>query len=125
MEEKKLVSEIKKELEEYKKFAFNRDLMALALTLILTTIVQKFVTVISESFLMPIINYFINATNTGNWRNMIFCPINGMNLEIGKLCAAGLDFSITTIILYIIYSKVIKKFNPEAEVKSKSTAITK
>jgi len=125
MEEKKLVSEIKKELEEYKKFAFNKDLMALALTLILTTIVQKFVTVISESFLMPIINYFINATNTGNWRNMIFCPINGMNLEIGKLCAAGLDFSITTIILYIIYSKVIKKFNPEAEVKSKSTAITK
>lgn len=124
MEEKKLVSEIKKELEEYKKFAFNRDLMALALTLILTTIVQKFVTVISESFLMPIINYFINATNTGNWRNMIFCPVNGMNLEIGKLCAAGLDFCITTIILYIIYSKVIKKFNPDAEVKSKSTAIT-
>jgi len=123
MQEKNLVPEIKKEINEYKKFAFNKNLMALALALILAAVVQKFVTALSESLLMPIINYFVNATNTGNWRNMIFCPIDGMNLEIGKLCAAGLEFTITTIVLYVIYSKIVKKFHPDVEIQNKDLVV--
>jgi large-conductance mechanosensitive channel len=111
------VPEIKKELDEYKKFAFNKNLMALALALILATVIQKFVSAISESLLMPIINYFVSAANPGNWRDMVLCPVDGMNLEIGKLCAAGLEFTITTIVLYVIYSKIVKRFNPDAELE--------
>lgn len=119
MPDKNLMPEIKKEINEYKKFAFNKNLMGLALALILANIVQKFVTTISESLLMPIINYFVNATNGGNWRNMILCPVDGMNLEIGKLCAAGLEFVIATIVLYVIYSRIIKRFHPDSEIPNK------
>lgn len=120
MQEKNLVPEIKKEIDDYKKFAFNKNLMALALALILATVVQKFVTAISESLLMPIINYFVNAAHsTGNWRNMILCPVDGMNLEIGKFCGAFLEFTITTIVIYVIYSKIVKRFSPDAEIELK------
>lgn len=119
MQEKNLVPEIRKEIDEYKKFAFNKNLMALALALILATVVQKFVSSISESILMPIINYFVNAANTGNWRNMILCPVDGMNLEIGKFLGSFLEFTITTIVLYVIYTKIVKRFTPDAEIQCK------
>lgn len=118
MLEKNLLPELKKEVDEYKKFAFNKSLVALALALILANVVQKFVTNISESLFMPIINYFILATN-GNWRNLILCPVDGMNLEVGKLCGSFIEFSITTLILYLIYSKIVKRINPDANIEIK------
>lgn len=115
MKEKKIIPELGKEINEYKKFAFNKSLMALALTLILANVVQKFVSSISESLLMPVINYFTNIANNDNWRNIILCPVDGMNLEIGKFCGSFLEFGITTLVLYLIYSKIVKRFNPNAE----------
>ena len=111
--------ELRKELEEYKNFAFNKNLVTMALTLISAQIVQKFVTSISESLLMPIINYFVSLANTGNWRSLILCPVDGMNLEIGNFCASFLEFAITTLILYAIYSKIIKKLSPDIEINCK------
>jgi len=116
-EEKQIMPEIKKEIDDYKNFAFNKNLMALALALILANVVQKFVSSISECLLMPVINYFVNvANNTGNWRNMILCPLDGMNLEIGKFCGSFLEFTITTLFLYMIYSKIVKRITPDAEI---------
>ena len=119
MREKRIMSDLGKEISEYKKFAFNKNLMALALALILANVVQKFVSSISESLLMPIINYFINVANKGNWRNIILCPVDGMNLEIGKFCGSFLEFVITTLVLYVIYSKIIKRFHPNVELEIK------
>lgn len=117
MSEKRILPELGKEISEYKKFAFNKNLMALALALILANVVQKFVTSISESLLMPIINYFTNIANNDNWRNIILCPVDGMNLEIGKFCGSFLEFGITTLVLYVIYSKIVKRFHPDVELK--------
>lgn len=116
--EKNLLPELTKEISEYKKFAFNKSLVSLALALILANVVQKFVTSISESLFMPIINYFILTTN-GNWRNLLLVPVDGMNLEVGKLCGSFIEFSITTLVLYLIYSKIVKRINPDAEMEIK------
>jgi hypothetical protein len=67
----------------------------------------------TESLVMPIINYLISATN-GNWRNLVFSPAQGLELEIGNLVNAFLEFTIVTTMLYLIFQKIIKRFDPDA-----------
>jgi len=117
MEEKKFVNteKIQQEFNDYKKFAFGKNLFAMALALIMANSMQKFVTAISESIIMPIIKFTVTATG-GDWRLLIFSPTNGMDFEIGKFIGSFLEFTITTILLYIIYIKIIKRFDPEASI---------
>lgn len=105
-----------KELEEYKKFAFDKNMVQVAIGLVLANAFQKTVTGISDYLFMPIVNYFVNSTD-GNWRDMVFTPIAGMNIEIGRLAGMFCDFFIITLILYLIYSKILKKIWPEMQLK--------
>jgi large-conductance mechanosensitive channel len=104
----KLKTGIQNEFSEYREFAFGKNLFAMALALILANAAQGVVNKISDCVLMPIINYSISATG-GNWRNLVFSPVDGMNLEIGKLCGAFLEFVITTLILYVLYRNVVRQ----------------
>jgi large-conductance mechanosensitive channel len=104
---------IKEEFEEYKKFAYKKNFFVMALALVLATQTQKFASSMTESLVMPIINYLISATN-GNWRNLVFAPVQGLELEIGNLVNAFLEFTIVTIMLYLIFQKIIKRFDPDA-----------
>lgn len=117
MEEKNFVSreKLQEEFAEYRKFAFGKNLFAMALAMILATSMQKFVATISETAIMPLINYSISATG-GNWRNLIFVPAEGMEFEIGKFSAGFLEFFLTTVILYIVYRNIVKKFDPQAKI---------
>jgi large conductance mechanosensitive channel len=101
-----------KELDEYKKFAFNKDMMQVAVGLILATAFNKAVTAICDYALMPVVNYFVNG-GSGNWRDMVIHPVSGMNIEIGHLIKAFLDFLIISATLYIVYVKVYKKMFPD------------
>ena len=98
---------IKEEFEEYKKFAYKKNFFVMALALVLATQTQKFASSMTESLVMPIINYLISATN-GNWRNLVFAPTKGLELEIGNLVNAFLEFTIVTAMLYLIFQKIIK-----------------
>jgi len=104
MEEELKSQNLSNEIKEYKKFAFNQNLIGMAVALIVATSLQKLVTVISNSTLMPVVNYFVNKTN-GNWKEFIWTPITGMNFEIGNLCGGILEFTITTLVLYVVYYK--------------------
>jgi large-conductance mechanosensitive channel len=104
---------IKEEFEEYKKFAYKKNFFVMALALVLATQTQKFASSMTESLVMPIINYLISATN-GNWRNLVFSPAQGLELEIGNLVNAFLEFTIVTTMLYLIFQKIIKRFDPDA-----------
>lgn len=104
---------IKKEFDEYRKFAYKQNFFAMALAIVLVSQTQKFASAITESILMPIIMYFISITS-GDWRNLIVTPVKGLNLEIGHFVNAFLEFTIITFILYIIFHKVIKKLDPDA-----------
>lgn len=117
-EQKKNFVDVEKELESYKQFAFGKNLLNVAVALILATSVQKFVSSISDHLLMPLINYFISKAD-GDWRNLILVPVEGMNLEIGKFGGAMLEFFITTMVLYILYTKIIKRIDPEAKLEAK------
>lgn len=116
LESKNLNPIIDKEIEEYKKFAFDRNMVQVAIGLILANAFQKTVTGLSDYLLMPVVNYFVNTTD-GNWRDLVFSPLPGMNIEVGRLAGIFCDFFIVTFILYIVYSKIIKKIWPEMQLK--------
>jgi large conductance mechanosensitive channel len=116
LQSKNLNPIINKEIEEYKKFAFDKNMVQVAIGLILANAFQKTVTGLSDYLLMPVVNYFINSTD-GNWRDLVFSPLPGMNIEVGRLAGIFCDFFIITFILYIVYSKVIKKIWPEMQLK--------
>jgi large-conductance mechanosensitive channel len=108
--------QIQQEFKDYKKFAYKKNFFVMALALILATQTQKFASCITESLLMPIINYTLSATN-GNWRSLIFIPLEGMEIEIGKILNSFLEFTIITILLYLVFQKIIKRIDPEAELE--------
>lgn len=118
MDEKNFINkeQFKKEIDDYKKFIFSSNLFSMAITLIAAQTVQKLVSIISETIFMPFVNYIINSTG-GNWRNLIFIPFTGMEIELGKFLGGILEFTITITFIYIVFYKIIKKFDPNSEIK--------
>lgn len=108
-----------KQIDDYKRFAFGQNMFAMALTLVLAQIVQKFVATISDSLLMPFINYLVSATG-GDWRNLLFVPAKGLEIEIGKLIGGLLEFTVTTVFLYLVYVHVVKRIDPNTKIGVKN-----
>lgn len=111
MDDKKFI-DLKKELEEYKQFAFNKNFLEIALALVFTTTTQKFINSISETIIMPIINFIIQKAE-GDWRNLVFTPTQGLDIEIGKFMAGFVEFTITSLILFVIFKRLLKKIEIE------------
>ena len=111
-EEPTLEKVVNHEIQDYKNFAFNKNMIAVAIGLIMATSFQKTVTGISDFLIMPIVNYFAGVTN-GDWRKWVVHPVNGMNVELGHLLGSILDFVILTLVLYFIYQFILhfKSFN--------------
>ncbi len=110
--------EISRQIRDYKRFAFGKNMFAMALTLILANGMQKFVSTISQSILMPVINWMVSATG-GNWRNLLFVPVPGLEIEIGNFASGFIEFTITTAFLYIIYVTIVKRIDPDSEISVK------
>lgn len=108
----------KQEFEEYKKFAFNRNMVGVAIGLLLATAFQKTASGISDYLIMPIINYLIIGTGE-DWRLWSFEPLKDLKIEIGKLFGIFIDFVILSSVLYLIHAKIIKQIWPENETQSK------
>lgn len=108
------MEKIEKEFKEYKEFAFNNNMIKVAIGLILANAFQKSVSGISDYLIMPVINYFIGKTD-GNWRNWIWQPLEGMNIEVGHLLGTLIDFVILSAVLYFIYSRILKRLWPNLE----------
>ena len=113
MDEKKFI-DLKKEIEEYKNFAFNKNFFEIALAIIFTTTTQKFINSISETVIMPFINFLIQQTE-GDWRKLIFNPTKGLEIEIGKFLASLTEFSITSVVLFVVYRMMVNKMNKETK----------
>jgi large-conductance mechanosensitive channel len=111
------IDRFKDELDEYKKFAFGKNLLLITVSLVLGTSLQKLGTIVSEALFMPVVNYLIAQTN-GNWRNLIVVPVDGMNLEVGRLLSGIIEFMFTSVVLYFVYSRIIKKYDPDASIES-------
>lgn len=118
MEKNFIHKEINEEFQQYKKFAFNQNMMMVAIGLILANAFQKCVSAISNYLVMPLVNYFLNGVN-GDWRLWVFIPVEGLSIEIGNLIGALIDFIIITFVLYVIYAKIIRRIWPEIKVGDK------
>ena len=114
-----IVDNVTKELKDYESFAFNQNMMQVAIGITVANSFQKTVNAISECLIMPTINYFINNPNS-NWRNIKFNPLPGMNLEIGHFLGTFIDFVICTMVLYFFWNKIMCFLFQDAKQKTKS-----
>jgi large conductance mechanosensitive channel len=106
IEEKNFLS--KNDIKEYKKFAFKEDMLKMSIAFILGASFNKVVTGISDLALMPIINFIILQTGD-SWRKWTWEPIYGLKFELGQLLGILVDFFLISLVLYIIYGKIITK----------------
>lgn len=105
--------DLDKELQEYRKFAFNKNMVEVSVGLILATAFHNTTKSISDNVLMPFINYALAETN-GDWRKWNISPAKGLNLEIGNLLGSLIDFVIITIVLFVFYKKFYKSLEEKA-----------
>lgn len=98
----------KKELAEFRKFAFKDRMMEMAIAFMLGASFKAVVSSIVNNLLMPLIDYASDFTGN-SWREMKWEPVEGLVFEIGTFSGAFLDFLLMAIILYILYVKIIKK----------------
>jgi len=98
--------EIKDEIQEFKNFAFKKNMIGLAVAVILGEAFGKLVSSVSSSFLMPIINATLSQAG-GGWRDLTITIGDSIILEVGKFCGTFLDFILTALVLYLIAVKFL------------------
>ena len=99
----------RKEVHEFKKFAFKGRMMEMSIAFIIGVAFQKSVESISSNLIMPFVNFFVSHTGAA-WRTFTWTPIDGMTFGIGNLLGSFIDFVIISLILYVIYIKMLKPF---------------
>ena len=109
--------DITEEIEKYKKFAFKDNMLQVAIAFMIGTAFNKVIISLSDNIIMPILNYLISKTN-GNWRELKFSPVEGLDFEIGHFLSSFIDFVLISIVLYVIYRIFIKKDNNERQRES-------
>jgi large conductance mechanosensitive channel len=113
IDEKAFIGE--KEINKYKEFAFKEDMLKMSIAFILGASFNKVVTGISDLIIMPIINFVIIQTGD-TWRRWSVEPIHGLKLEIGQFLGVLIDFILISMILYIIYMKIISRITSNRSV---------
>ena len=98
---------VRQEVEGFKKFAFRSNMIQMAVAFMLGAAFNKLVTSLSENIVMPLINFSIGKTGVP-WRELTFVPVAGLTMEVGKFLAASIDFLVLSMVLYILYIKIMK-----------------
>jgi large-conductance mechanosensitive channel len=62
---------------------------------------------------MPVIKFLIGGP-TDSWRQMLWEPYPNLSFEVGKFTGTLIDFFIISILMYVIYMKIIKKYEKQA-----------
>lgn len=121
-DKKELISQkdLLEEWHAFKKFAIKKNIIEMAVGVIMASAFGKFANAVAEYLLMPIINAALYETGK-DWRNKTI-EIGAIEFEMGKFIGATIDFLITALILYIIYIKLLKpllSFSEEEKKKEK------
>lgn len=103
-----------KEFNEFKKFAFKGNMMQMAIAFMLGAAFKKVIGGLSDFIIMPLVNYVIGQTGTG-WREITYSPIESIVFEVGKFAAVFVDFILMSLILYIMWKKLIEPIFKEDE----------
>lgn len=99
----------KKEINKYKEFAFKEDMLKMSIAFVLGASFNKVVTGISDLLIMPVVNFIIHQTGE-SWRRWNIEIIKGLKIEVGQFLGILVDFILISIVLYLIYGKIISSF---------------
>jgi large conductance mechanosensitive channel protein len=115
---KDIEDKIKNEIKEYQTFVFKENMFKMAVAFVIATAFNKTINTFTDGFIMPIIKYLLGGPEA-SWKTLTWEPTPGLVIEVGKFMGTAVDFLIMSIILYIVYTKFIKKLmkepQPEAE----------
>ena len=101
-------AEAKEELEKFKKFAFQGNMIQMAVAFILSTAFGKVVTALSSNLIMPVVNFTLNLFSPSTqWRTITWTPFHGMTFELGQFLGSFIDFVIIATVLYVIWKKIL------------------
>lgn len=109
MEKKEFITreEIKSEIKKFKQFAFKEDMMKISIAVIIGGTINKVTNSASVSILNPIVNFLMYRP--GNFWNGYVIHLNkDIKLEVGNFLSAVCEFFIVSILVYIVYTKIMK-----------------
>jgi large conductance mechanosensitive channel len=111
--------EIKQEIKEFKKFALKEDTMKIAIAVIVGGSIQRFANSISNDILSPIINLLVYKPS-GFWNKLAVSINKDTKIEIGNLISSFLEFTIISLIVYVVYMKLIKNLIKNENINNKT-----
>lgn len=97
-----------KELKEYRNFALRDDMLKLAIGVMLGNSFNKVVYGFSDYLVMPVFKFICSKTGEG-WRSWSVSPVEGLNFELGRLLGTMTDFVLISVLLYVVYSKMLNR----------------
>jgi large-conductance mechanosensitive channel len=106
--DKKVEEAVKQTLREYGEFAFKKDVEKVCLAVILGGAFDNLIRNISSNLVMPFFDFVINKTN-GGWREYKLIIAEGLELGIGKIAGGLVDFAIISVVLFIVFQKILVK----------------
>ncbi|MHA2043224.1 MAG: MscL family protein [Candidatus Thorarchaeota archaeon] len=100
----------------WKKFAFKDEMMKMAIAFVLGAAFKKVVTGISSHVIMPLLGWTLQLTGT-DWREHTYEVTEGLVFETGQLAGTFVDFILISIILFMVYKRVVFVFKEEVKIK--------
>jgi large conductance mechanosensitive channel len=88
-------------VKEFKAFLAKGNVVDLAVAVIIGAAFSKIVTVVNAGIFMPIIGKLLPG---GDWRT---ATVTSLNLEVGAVLAATIDFMLTALIVFLMVVKVM------------------
>lgn len=96
------------EIQEYKKFAFRGDIIKMSIAFILGASINNVVGSIGNNLVKPIIGFILIKPNS-LWSNFDIYLDKGIKIELGNFFSSFFEFLVTSIVLYVIYVKLLGK----------------
>lgn len=97
--------------EDFKKFAFQGNVLDLAVAVIIGTAFGKIVTSLVENMIMPVIGILLNGIN---FETLETSPINGVVIPYGVFIQSIFDFFVIAISIFL-FIRLLMKFKRDKE----------
>lgn len=104
----KIEETVRQTINEYRQFAFKDDIKKVCVAVILGSSFDNLIKNISINLIMPFFDFIINKTN-GSWRDYCITILPGLELGVGRVLGGVLDFTIISIVLFILLKIIWKK----------------
>jgi len=107
------VEDFEKEIKEYKQLVFKGQMVDFIVAFILGAALNNVAKSISENLIMPFVSFTLTSTGQ-NWEQLLWQPIPGLKMEVGKFFAACISFILIAVILFLVWFVMKGVAGPES-----------